>query len=836
MTDSLTKNLSVQTVLLFGCVIGAILNTAHALSPRPQKGNQQSTVSPSQYGFLIPVPVPALPAAMDVFTPPLLGGSSGPGIAEWTRTGGPDDTITAAGPDFTSSTRFRFYGQTRVGDAVTVERAAHVTDSVAACVVLPAQLPPWSTYFMWPRIGSVYGKPIAVNRTDAWWLGSDKALANETVSVYGRNLAHHNGTVASWIYIKRIGNFPGRWVKPTSVNPYRVSFKVPALTTAQYEVWAHNGHGGQFGWSGPLTLTVLSQSPWMGQSANTFNVKNYGAQGDGVADDTSAIQSTLNAAETAAPATVYFPSGTYIVNGMMKMKNNVSWLGEGRDTSLIKAGPTFASGVDPSWQALIYSDSDAINRIEFKNLTFDGNGNLGKKSLIVFRHHNSIKLTGSRFNWKGAVGGFNLGSNNYVTISDSELIGDQVFLADSKQVIVRDNNFRLTDFANAAIISWGGSEVAIFNNRARDYDSAAATIGGVGSGRFFVSQSHPDSNRHFYIGDNTSFNMAPPVGIGDANQGEQILFEVGTSLLRASPVAVTPTTATFAVTPPTSTSQDAVIVKGRGTGQFRHVSAVKDNTITVAPAWSVVPDETSVIGIGPAQTRSVVYHNRLDGKGDYANFATASVAISMYGNISDVVLANNQITDMRTGLVDEYSQVPDPATPMPSALYFTLVTHNSVDGAYRGIRIITNYLTEKSAGTWGHLGNTYRSNILKNLTLQGIHFGGDQSGFTGGDLDQNVYEHNTVVNVPTAIWVGKATAWFNKPVNTQFKNLVFYKNTFNRGATAFTGSKALDILAAGTSIWRSANVWSGFKAGANDSDKSSVSTIIKPGAVSPTIR
>jgi hypothetical protein len=817
-------------MLVLGCVTGAISATSQSAQvPKPnlKKGISRPIVSPSRYGFITPIPAPTLPATMDVFTPPLLGDSNSSGIAEWTRTGQPDETITLAGPDFTSSTRFRFYGQTKPDNAVTVERMAHVADTIAASVVLPTQLPAWSMYLVWPKVGATYGKPIAVNRTDAWWIGSDQALPGETISLHGRNLAHKNGTALSWIYIKTTGKTAGQWLKPTSVNPYRVNFKVPTLPAGQYEVWAHNGHGGHFGWSGPLSLTILAQSPWASQSANRFNVKDYGAAGDGMADDTRAIQATLNAAANTAPATVYFPAGTYIINGMIEIKNNVSWLGESRDTSFIKAGPAFASGVEPYWQALIYSDSSAVNRVEFKNLTFDGSGNLGKKSLCIFRNHDYVKLTNSRFNWKGAIGGFNIGSSDYLTITGCEFIGDQVFLADSKQVVVSNNNFRLTDYANAAIISWGGSEVAVSNNQAQDYDPLAKAIGEVGAGRFFVSQSHPDSNRHFYIGDNTTRDMAPPVNIGDANQGEQILFEIGTSILSAAPLSTTSTTATFESTVPIAKSQDAIIIKGRGTGQFRRVVAVNGNTITVAPAWSVVPDKSSVIGVGPAQTRSVVYRNRLDGKSDYAKYETASVAMSMYGNVSDVVFAHNRVTDMRSGLVDEYSQVPNPITPTPSALYFNLITNNSLDGAYRGMRIVTNFLTEKSEGTWGHLGNTYRRNTLKNITLQGIHFGADQGGFKGADLNQNVFEHNTFTNVPTAIWVGKATAWMNNPVNTRFNNLILYKNIFNRGMAAVAASKAMDIPSGTTSSWRFSNTWTGFETGAKDNDKLPSATVIK---------
>src|SRR5258708_19779368 len=48
-----------------------------------------------------------------------------------------------------------------------------------------------------------------------------------------------------------------------------------------------------------------------------FNVKQYGAKGDGVADDTPAVQATINAA-AANPGggMVLFPKGTYLLNSV----------------------------------------------------------------------------------------------------------------------------------------------------------------------------------------------------------------------------------------------------------------------------------------------------------------------------------------------------------------------------------------------------------------------------------------------------------------------------------------------------------------------------------------
>lgn len=70
-----------------------------------------------------------------------------------------------------------------------------------------------------------------------------------------------------------------------------------------------------------------------------YNVKTYGALGNGTADDTAAIQLAINACETAGGGTVFFPKGTYIVTTNIQETSclvvdspNVTLLGEGVDT------------------------------------------------------------------------------------------------------------------------------------------------------------------------------------------------------------------------------------------------------------------------------------------------------------------------------------------------------------------------------------------------------------------------------------------------------------------------------------------------------------------------
>lgn len=80
-----------------------------------------------------------------------------------------------------------------------------------------------------------------------------------------------------------------------------------------------------------LSLQVMAQQP-----ANTFNVKTQGgATGNGTTNDTAAIQNTLNAANATGRG-VYFPAGTYIVNGI-SIPDNTSIFGDKAGISLVKS-------------------------------------------------------------------------------------------------------------------------------------------------------------------------------------------------------------------------------------------------------------------------------------------------------------------------------------------------------------------------------------------------------------------------------------------------------------------------------------------------------------------
>jgi hypothetical protein len=153
-------------------------------------------------------------------------------VAEWTRQGQPDDAIALTGESLTNT--FVFYGNGFTNDASSL-----LIDGQECAIKLPAGLPTDEMYLMWPTNEHGYGMPVAINKTDAWWIGPDIVATGETFAVYGQNLG-----ADTQIYIN------GNWYTNNgTANPYRVEFDAPALAVGTHSVWVHNGKGAEYGWS-----------------------------------------------------------------------------------------------------------------------------------------------------------------------------------------------------------------------------------------------------------------------------------------------------------------------------------------------------------------------------------------------------------------------------------------------------------------------------------------------------------------------------------------------------------------------------------------------------------
>jgi len=84
-----------------------------------------------------------------------------------------------------------------------------------------------------------------------------------------------------------------------------------------------------------------------GMSGIFYNVKSpaYGAVGDGVTDDTTAIQAAIDAAETAGGGIVFLPEGSYLVTSGLTLPSEVSLWGSGGEASVVGYSATTGSAL-----------------------------------------------------------------------------------------------------------------------------------------------------------------------------------------------------------------------------------------------------------------------------------------------------------------------------------------------------------------------------------------------------------------------------------------------------------------------------------------------------------
>ena len=85
-----------------------------------------------------------------------------------------------------------------------------------------------------------------------------------------------------------------------------VDLSLPAVNAAWLNDVNALTYRGNSGISGVTSSTYRTA---IAKLADTVSVKDFGAVGDGVTDDTAAIQAAVNAANA-----IYFPAGTYVCN------------------------------------------------------------------------------------------------------------------------------------------------------------------------------------------------------------------------------------------------------------------------------------------------------------------------------------------------------------------------------------------------------------------------------------------------------------------------------------------------------------------------------------------
>lgn len=111
--------------------------------------------------------------------------------------------------------------------------------------------------------------------------------------------------------------------------------------TVSNNLWAHNGTNWvvtNFNETTPFLATgTTTARNLVTRMADVVNVKDFGAVGNLIADDTAAIQAAIDYAAPFGRRAVYFPPGNYLTTSPLYVRSSTHIMGCGRSVSLIMA-------------------------------------------------------------------------------------------------------------------------------------------------------------------------------------------------------------------------------------------------------------------------------------------------------------------------------------------------------------------------------------------------------------------------------------------------------------------------------------------------------------------
>lgn len=230
------------------------------------------------------------------------------------------------------------------------------------------------------------------------------------------------------------------------------------------------------------------------QQRSMINIKLYGAVGDGITDDTAAIQKAVNDAERRAVHSIFIPEGTYLLTDEILIKSYISIFGT--PYSILKAGTGAVSSLIKYDFSTYESQSIVIKYIQLDGSNIATNGILMEKTSgspylrnCVFMGIYEHDFTSYGFKFACAQDSALYASGFYNCVFDSGLslnkFGDTVTIDGCSFGRMSDNEF--IQYTNA-------STFAFSNNNVTGYCNFSLQLPGAFTNDIFELQVEPTKN------------------------------------------------------------------------------------------------------------------------------------------------------------------------------------------------------------------------------------------------------------------------------------------------------------------------------------------------------
>lgn len=179
------------------------------------------------------------------------------------------------------------------------------------------------------------------------------------------------------------------------------------------------------------------------------SVKDFGAKGDGVTDDASAIRSAL-ASLSSTGGVIYFPVGTYLVKSAVLFYSNQILLFEHGAT--IKQGAAIDS-LMRNYSTTSIGGYDGTHDSMIIGATFDGGTYTTNNTLLGFCHAKNITIRDCKF--KNAYGNWHdleINSSQYVLVENCDFDG-------SRKTGQNGENLQFDGAGSTSYYPWGDIKI-----------------------------------------------------------------------------------------------------------------------------------------------------------------------------------------------------------------------------------------------------------------------------------------------------------------------------------------------------------------------------------------